>query len=771
MPLLWLSSAFLAGLCLADLLSLPWPVWAGLSGACLAGSFLEKRLSPPDWLLAFRRFSHLTVSLILAALLAGAAWYQLRQPVFDPGDLAYYNGSQVRLTGMIVDYADVRDNAVQITVQAGEMEIDGQNLPVKGKVLVRLPAGSEWQYGDWLYLNGKLTAPAENEEFSYRDYLAVRRIYSTLYFPYVEFLEHRSGSPLKVGIFRLRSAANRTLQTIFPQPEAALMSGILLGLEHDIPADLEEAFQTTGTSHIIAISGFNIAILAGLFFKASSRLLPRLWAPLGAILAIILYTVLVGGQASVVRAAVMGSMALIGRQIGRENTGINSLAFTGAVMCFFNPLLLHDAGFQLSFAATLGLVLYAERWQAALLTRLERHFSPTTARRWSGWLSDYLLFTLAAQLTTLPLILYHFGRLSFSSLLANVLILPVQPLVMILGGVALLGGLAWLPLGKLLGYVTWALPAYTNRMVQLLAGISGGSLQSGAIPLWLPVVFYLILAAFSLEAALAKYLPKVSDLSKQVRPTAVLAALTLVCVALWNSAALLPDGRLHVDVINVPDGPVVWVQMPAGETLLINGSSSASRLNSELGQRMPWSRRRLDAMLVTQGKSKPLAGLPAVLEQFPAGMLLWNEQAAGLRNGELIAESLRDTGVEPLWLQTGQTVSVDQGPVVRVLQHSSSGTALLIAWQNFSLLIPGGVPLGTLDHQDLAGLDALLLGEADVVSTPPAEWDALAPVLVIWQGAGSADLPADDPRWVHLDDYAHIEVVTDGLSMQASVGD
>ena len=108
---------------------------------------------------------------------------------------------------------------------------------------------------------------------------------------------------------------------------------------------------------------------------------------------------------------------------------------------------------------------------------------------------------------------------------------------------------------------------------------------------------------------------------------------------------------------------------------------------------------------------------------------------------------------------------------MRVLQYSSSGTALLIAWQNFSLLIPGGVPLGTLDHQDLAGVDALLLSETDLISTTPDGWDALRPALVIWQGPGSAEIPADDPRWVHLDDFTHIEVVTDGLSMQASVGD
>ncbi|MEM5775182.1 MAG: ComEC/Rec2 family competence protein, partial [Anaerolineaceae bacterium] len=524
------------------------------------------RITPPEWLLAFRRFARLPAALLLAALFAGSLRFALAQPIFGPADLAYYNGLPARLTGQIVGYPDMRDNAVQLTVQISEITVDGQAHNVRGKVLVRLPAGGVWQYGDTLRLSGELTTPSENEEFSYRDYLAVRGIHSTLYYPYAGVLEHRAGNPFLAGIYRLRAAANRTLQSIFPQPESALMSGILLGLERDIPADLKEAFQITGTSHIIAISGFNMAILAGLFFKASSRLLPRLWAPLVSILAIALYTVLVGAQASVVRAAVMSSMALIGRQIGRRGAAINSLAFAAAVMCVINPLLIYDVGFQLSCAATLGLILYADPLQAWVQTRLERRFSTVTARAATELLSEAVLLTTAAQITTLPLILYHFGRLSLSSIIANLFILPVQPLVMILGGLAMLAGLAWLPLGKLMGFIVWALPAYTNRMVRLLAGIPGGSVQSGAVPLALLVIFYVLLFSLTLGAGLRKYFPTVPDLAKRVRPPAVLASLALLCGVLWNSAALLPDRRLHVDVINMPDGPVVWVQMPAGET-------------------------------------------------------------------------------------------------------------------------------------------------------------------------------------------------------------
>ena len=118
-------------------------------------------------------------------------------------------------------------------------------------------------------------------------------------------------------------------------------------------------FRTTGTSHIIAISGFNISIIAGLFTLAFSRILGRRWGVVVAILGVIIYTVLVGSSPSVLRAAIMGILALFARQLGRQ-TGINTLAVTAAVMAGFNPNILWDPGFQLSFAATLGLVLYAD---------------------------------------------------------------------------------------------------------------------------------------------------------------------------------------------------------------------------------------------------------------------------------------------------------------------------------------------------------------------------------------------------------------------------
>ena len=138
------------------------------------------------------------------------------------------------------------------------------------------------------------------------------------------------------------------------------MAGILLGRDQGLSPQLEEAFQRTGTTHIIAISGFNIAILAGLFTGIATRLLGRKWGAITALLGIGGYTILVGADAAVVRAAIMGAAGVLGGMFGRRQNGLNSLGMAALLMMLLNPNMPWDVGFQLSVAATLGLVLYAQ---------------------------------------------------------------------------------------------------------------------------------------------------------------------------------------------------------------------------------------------------------------------------------------------------------------------------------------------------------------------------------------------------------------------------
>jgi competence protein ComEC len=231
-----------------------------------------------------------------------------------------------------------------------------------------------------------------------------------------------------------------------------------------------------------------------------SRLFGRWRGALAALVSIAIYAILVGAGAGVIRAAIMSGVSLGAQQFGRRQHGLTSLGFTAALMALFEPAVLWNVSFQLSFTATLGLILYAEPLGQLFIRFLSDNLPLTTAslaKKLSGPVGEYFLFTLAAQVTTLPVTIYHFQRLSASSLIANPLILPAQPPVMGLGGLAVLLGSFYLPLGQAVATLCWPFLAYTTRMVEWLAGLRLGNIILGQSSLFSVLLFYALLLAQS----------------------------------------------------------------------------------------------------------------------------------------------------------------------------------------------------------------------------------------------------------------------------------
>ena len=504
-----------------------------------------------------------------------------------------------------------------------------------------------------------------------------------------------------------------------------MLAGILLGIESGIPEDVAEAFIVTGTSHIIVISGFNFAIIAALLAAASGRWLGRWWGMIVALVGIVFYAVFVGGGAAVVRAAIMGGFALFASRIGRRQNGLNALAFIAALMALVNPNILWDVGFQLSFAATLGLVLYAEPLTGSFVSFSSRYIHPERAERLAGPVGEYFLFTLAAGLATLPVILYHFQRLSLISLVANPLILPAQPPVMILGGATVILGLIYQPLGQLAAYMTWPFVAFTIRMVEWLAGMRVTSLVIG-LSMFGVVVFYLLLftltfAGERLRAAwgrLSTGLPAMAG--------ALLLVLVLLTVVVWSVALAAPDGKLHLTVLDVGSGDALLIQTPGGRYLLVGGGPSPSRLSDSLGRFLPLTHRRLDYLVVAATGDEQVGALPATLERFPPAQALWAGPTAGTYSARALRESLMEMDVPIHKTQAGQTLDLGEGAVLRVLAVERKGAVYSLEWGNFRALLPVGMGFESMeallaDHS-LGPQTALLLAESGYAPLNTAGW-------------------------------------------------
>jgi competence protein ComEC len=452
MKLIYAGVAGLAGIWLASTFMLPAWAWLAACGLLALTALLLRR-------------TRASIPLLCAAFVCLGGWrYGMSLPRIDESHLAWYNDrGQVSIVGVVAGEPEPDGARWRARIAAEEICYPLGYARVSGLLLATLPAYPPVHDGDLVRVEGELVTPPVWEDFSYKDYLAREGVYSLLRLPSVEV--HRSAERRGLGwaLGRLRARGEAFIAAHIPEPEASLLTGILLGRDGGISDDVMDAFRDTGTAHIIVISGFNITIIAGMLLAALTRTFGRRWAVLGTIPAVIAYTVLVGGDPPVVRAAIMGCLSLVALQLGRRSDALNALAFTALAMTAARPQSLWDVGFQLSFAATLGIILYA----IPLQMRLDRFLAARVPQEWAKgtlrWLGVGFVATLAAQVLTLPITVAYFRNLSPVSLLANLFILPVQPQVMVWGGVSLLLGLVWGSLGVPLGWVAWLFLAYTVR--------------------------------------------------------------------------------------------------------------------------------------------------------------------------------------------------------------------------------------------------------------------------------------------------------------------
>jgi len=353
-------------------------------------------------------------------------------------------------SGKIVAEPDRRSNFSQYILESGAL----------GRVLIKTNLYPEYFYGDILKLNGKAETPENFSGFDYQNYLAKDNIFLISQYPEITLINRPANKDFYGYLLNIKKSFIDIINKIIFEPQASFLAALLVGAKRTLSPDLVDAFNRTGTSHIVAISGYNISIVSIMLLNfLSYLLLPRRLIFWLVGIGLVLFTLIAGAGASVVRAAIMGGLLILARREGRSYQITNAIIFAGAAMLFFNPYLLrYDASFQLSFLATLGLVYLAP------------HFN-----KWFSRLPNFLSFranlaaTLSAQIMTLPIILFGFGRFSLIAVLANVLILPVIPLTMLFGFLAGLMGFLSLKIAAIFILPAWLMLSYQIWVVKILS--------------------------------------------------------------------------------------------------------------------------------------------------------------------------------------------------------------------------------------------------------------------------------------------------------------
>ncbi|PIR03933.1 MAG: hypothetical protein COV59_01990 [Candidatus Magasanikbacteria bacterium CG11_big_fil_rev_8_21_14_0_20_39_34] len=457
----------------------------------LLGSLFDNQLMKWDFLSVYVSFFVLSTFLVLVwkrrhvrffticilFVFIGGARYMLTFP--SEHNIVALAGSQAQFTGFVSVEPDVREDGVRYIVRLLPQQ-EGS-----GKVYIKNTLYPQYSYGDVLEVSCLLQKPTPIENFRYDKYLEKFQIFTLCISPKIQKLEGKRGNIFMRSLLSLKKRVEENIEKLWPEPYASFMAGILYGYRGGL-GKLADDFQRTGVTHIIAISGYNITIVASFLVTILTYLfIPRKKGFYIVLCMIGIFTLFAGASASVVRAAIMGMLILMAQQFGRLSHAGNALILAAALMCLQNPrVLLFDAGFQLSFLATLGL-LY-------ILPIFQKIFQ--NVPEYLG-IKDITLGTLSATMITLPLIVYQFGRVSLVALPVNIFILPLIPVIMYLGFLVVFFSFFFMPIALILSFFTYMVMTYVVGVVKIFSKLPFASYEM-SIPIWSVTFCYGIIFLF-----------------------------------------------------------------------------------------------------------------------------------------------------------------------------------------------------------------------------------------------------------------------------------
>ena len=359
--------------------------------------------------------------------------------------------------------------------------------PYSGNISIKLPLYPSFNYGDLIDFFGKIEKPPTDE---YADYLKKENISGTAAFLRIELVAENKGSKIKSILFELKNKTIANLQKVLPSESAAFMSGIILGERAEFSKELKTAMANSGTTHLVALSGYNISVIGVAIGVMFGCFLSRRWTFILSVLLIFIFVLMTGAEASVVRAAVMGSILLLAKQVGRIYSFRNAIALAAFFMILENPRILNfDVGFQLSFAALLGLVYLAPA--------IEKFFRLNKENDFFGAKENFLN-SFSAQLAVAPLLISYFGNFSLIAIISNVLILTFMPVTMALGFI--LAGIGFISyyFSLVFGWFVNLFLAYELFIIKFSGGLNILKINFSGAALF--IVYYTVLVGFVLWA-------------------------------------------------------------------------------------------------------------------------------------------------------------------------------------------------------------------------------------------------------------------------------
>lgn len=554
---------------------------------------------------------------------------------------------KVTVEGIISENPQDFSDRSQIIVSALKLIKDGSDIPVEGRILLSVVSDQELSYGDFIRFTARLRTPRSFYNpggFDYEKYLKYREILVRGFIKDasgIVVLRENQGNIFKTKLEQFRKSIKKFIDDYSLSPEKEIIQAMILGNQSEIPKDIMEKFNKTGTTHIIAISGFNIGIIAFLSFfiirslmKTSTYLLLRFnivkVSTICGIIPVIIYTFIAGMGISVVRASIMALTFMIAIIFGKDRDLYNSLALAALIILIISPYSLYDVSFQLSFVAVWAILFITPNFSEVI-----HQSSPENISTHSAWIKKiraniymFIIVSCAAILGTLPLIIFYFNRISTIALLSNIIVVPIMGILAIPICMSIIIAL---PLSNALALVFLEIASHLVRIsisiVDFFASLPGSSYFVNTPTLMEMGVYYLLLV-FTVKLFHTWRNKKDNNgdgngriSQKWYRLSFAALAVFIAGDAIYLYGRQIYNEKMKVTFIDVGHGNSALIQLPGGKTILLDGGGTYENV-FDIGRYviapLLWNERvnSIDIVILSHPHPDHFNGLITVLSYF-----------------------------------------------------------------------------------------------------------------------------------------------------------
>ncbi len=623
-----------------------------------------------------------------------------------------YYGKQIAIEGYINSEPEEDENKIKFTFKTSSISGKPKNENILFYVYNKSEGNfsNKLSYGTVLTLKAEINRPkpATNPGgFNYQRYLASIGISGTVNVMNISEIKisgKGSGWIIKKMGYKIKNTVLGIVRECLPKNQAGLIAGMIIGYKDGLDENAYEAFRKAGLTHIMVASGMNIAfIILPLTFLFRKLRLTRKVANIIIMCVLVLFIFVTGFSASVVRAVIMGIMILTGQIIMRETDIYTSISAAVLLLLLYNPFMIFDIGFQLSFAATISLVMFYPSIKAAVSFK----YVPEIV-------SDTLAATLAAQIGVVPISIYYFNSLSLVSVISNLLVVPTVQVITIIGFIMVFTGLININLAVLIGYINNSVLSFVLFVTEISSKFPYATIKIPTPSILLISIYYATLIY------LFKGRKVWGNLINQKK-----LALTVIIILLINlSCSRLLPKPIEITFLDVGQGDGAFIKTAHGTKVLIDGGGkeSDSKSSFDVGKSVmvPYildqGTKSIDIVIASHGHADHTEGLEAVLKEFRIGLLILPDTNG---NGfDRISRLCWEKGIKIIKCSRGNIIKLDNDTKIEVLSPlefskdslsqqslNNSSLVLKLIYKNIKVLFTGDSEIPVEERLLASGTD------------------------------------------------------------------